>query len=197
MILSFILAYIFIYYSAPHKRKDILQQMIPISFVSAILGGLFYTIIVTAIQGNVQFGLSSLGGAIGYMSSVLIFGKLNRESVTPTLIKNFALTLPLIYSISKVGCLTKGCCGGTLFGLEIQLIEVICFAALFAICYLANLSTPATIFCSALTKFGLEFFRDGIAIPSPNQIVSVCIAIIALAIAIKFKHKTAKGVTLE
>ena len=163
---------------------------------------------ITKESDIVKAGLTSYGGAIGVITSAMIF-----EKIVPTnykVLKYSILSLPLVYGLSKLGCFFAGCCYGipyqgpfhvsypdvlekTVF--PIQLLESILFIILF---FLLNHTKNKkniigiTILASAILKFCLDFLRYdhtkyGI---TPNQIMSILIVIFIVIIGIIKKKKT-------
>ena len=150
-----------------------------------------------------KIGLSSYGGAIGLLISSVIFEKMCPSN--KTFIKGAIISLPLIYSISKLACFFAGCCFGLPYdgmfsvtyssGLNIplipvQLIETIIFMIIFVICVLLQNNRKIagiTIVLSAMAKFLLDFLRynhleEKISL---NQIISIVFIIIGIYLIIK------------
>lgn len=156
----------------------------------------------------VQYGLSSMGGAIGALLSALVIDLIThgKYKVTDAQIR----VLPLIYSIAKVGCFFAGCCRGILYEgflsviysklgpeeyLPVQLIETVVFAIIFVlgVSVFKNKSAAIIVAISMLMKTILDFARfSNKGIFSFTQIVCVIFAVVILAITIviKFKNKS-------
>lgn len=158
-----------------------LKRFFPILFISATFGAFAYTAIVTAIQGNVQFGLSSLGAAIGMFLCTGIYPKVRHIKSFKNTLRIMTYCLPLIYALSKFGCLINGCCCGEIADIPIQIIESAIFLTIFFIVSLTEIPTTATVMLCAIAKIFVENYRDGMAFPNANQIV--CIGIILCNIA--------------
>lgn len=148
-----------------------------------------YTILEHYDQ-NISFfeaGFSSIGGVIGLLFSAVFFDwivKVKRHFFLSVYVK----VIPLLYSISKLGCFFAGCCFGfeyTHFGsvvyehghyFPIQLVESIVFFFIFLYVYRqkrSNIST--TIILCSIAKFFLDYFRfnhDGLNF-SMNQIMCI------------------------
>jgi len=214
IILSLVLSSIFIIVSL--KKKKISNKTIFLSLFMTIyfiiIFGLSFTQIVNYIQTgkSTTFGLSSYGGAIGLLLSIFIFNIINiknNENITET----YIISLPLFYSISKLGCFFSGCCHGitynsifsVLYELDgqvlsyfpIQLLESIVFLCIFIFLnYLSNKKNNYVVYIaiiiSAIAKFFLDYLRFSHInqFLSINQIVSIFF-IIASLIYIIYKKK--------
>lgn len=188
------------------KEKNALLYLF-LLFVYSFIGGLLLNSIVNFDVKNYSIGLSSYGGAIGVLICAVIFEKMNDSN--GKYIKSAILSLPLMYSISKLACFFSGCCYGIpydgLFSvvyreglnislLPIQLIETIVFMIVFIICYLNNNNKniiPITMLLSAISKFVLDFFRYShlSEVLSINQVISIIFIIIGISIYFKEKNK--------
>jgi len=124
------------------------------------------------------------------------------------------VSLPLMYSVSKLSCIYAGCChgfeyvgpfayvhdGGSYF--PVQLTEVICFAAIYLISLKVYFSKekkkiPWLPFISLGTKFMLDFCRAeraGLWFLSKNQLMLLIIVALWVAYLVKYK-KLAKSTT--
>lgn len=176
ILLSFTASCRIIYALADDVDKKELKRLFPMLFISAIFGAFAYTAITTAIQGNVQFGLSSLGAVIGMFLCVGIYQKARHIKSFKSTLRVMTCCLPLIYSLSKFGCLVNGCCCGEIVGIPIQIIESAIFLTIFFIAILSEMPTAATVILCAVSKLFVENYRDGMAFPNANQIV--CMSII-------------------
>lgn len=181
VILSFALSYGLICLISNKEEKAEMSKLIPITFVSAVFTAIIYTVIVSSIQGKTAFGLSSLGGAIGYVDSLFVYNKIKPIKNFGTILHRFIYVLPLIYGISKIGCYFRGCCGGYHSEFSLQLVEACLFILLFFI-GLYGIPNILVMLCSSL-KFGLEFLRNpNTGVLSANQIT--CIVILAISIGV-------------
>lgn len=148
--------------------------------------GSLYTSITTSFKG---VGFSSIGGLAGMYLSYYVMSKVVSEKNTKMDLElNFILVIPLIYSLTKIGCLFGSCCYGIEYSgfgsieyvgeqaiktgavglrLPIQLIETIAFGIIFIIFslirYHARLNSKYQVYslcavCSIM-KFCLEFLR--------------------------------------
>lgn len=203
IIVSLLIGVIFNYISLKKNglSPNLILLFILFSFYLTLFGGFLYTTIVTKKIYNI--GLSSYGGAIGFLISVIIFER--NTFYRGKIAKNVVISLPLIYSISKLACFFSGCCFGIPyngafsviynFGLNIpvfpiQFVETIIFMIIFLICFKFKKSQyiiGITIFISALSKFLLDFFRYSHlnVILSTNQMVSCFFIGIGIGLILK------------
>ena len=160
-------------------RKDVAGYLCLLAPVMSV----FFGIVLTYISSGFQyFGLSSVGGLIGmYLASLtmaLISGKQGELGI---MTKNCTLMLPLMYSISKIGCLFAGCCHGiayhgafrihytgkitdTIDVFPVQLAETVLFLIIFLIGILGCRNKKSAVWMiftiSALSKCLLDFLRE-------------------------------------
>lgn len=198
--LSIIIGMIYIYHSLKknhYQDKNILLYFLMYVTFSIIIGKI-YTMITSSEQNNIiTAGLSSYGGLIGVMLSAFIFEKI--LPLNNQLIKYSILSLPLVYSLSKIACFLVGCCNGIPYsgfgyviykeGLNIpqfpiQIVETIIFFGVFLICNIYREKKNIifwTIISSASIKFLLDYLRyDHLdKMITNNQIFSIIIIIIA------------------
>ena len=194
--IGMIFNYIYLRKNKIQKEKIILFTFMLI--VYGIFGGIFLNAIVNK-EIN-QIGLSSYGGAIGILSATIIFEKMN--SSNGIFVKSAILSLPLIYSISKLACFFAGCCYGMPYnsifsvtyteGLNIplfpiQLLETIIFFGVFVFCviYRKNKNLiEITLILSAIAKFLLDFLRYSHIgqILSVNQVISIGFIVIGVVL---------------
>ena len=177
-------------------------------FLFAILTGKLYTFII--FKGTITFfkcGLTAYGGLIGVVVAAIIYEKIFPQK--GIIIKHTIISLPLIYSFTKIGCFFHGCCYGipykgplsityphvmnkSLF--PIQLLEIIVFFIIFLFCNTnenkKNISY-VTILLIALFKFLLDFLRYNHLkeFISSNQIFSIILCIITIFIYCINKYK--------
>lgn len=194
VILSFALSYGLICLISNKEEKAEMSKLIPITFVSAVFTAIIYTVIVSSIQGKTAFGLSSLGGAIGYVGSLFVCNKIKPIKNFGTILHRFIYVLPLIYGISKIGCYFRGCCGGYHSEFSLQLVEACLFILLFFI-GLYSIPNILVMLCSFL-KFGLEFLRNpNTGVLNANQIT--CIVILAISIGVSIYKLSQKRKELK
>lgn len=207
ILLSLLIGFISIYrlLRKDNIKKEHIILFLVLCLVLVFLGAKYYTIITNYGKYNVfNAGLSSLGAVFGIAIALLIIGKIlpNIDFSKPVIIN-----LPLIYSISKLGCFFAGCCHGIKYNgifnvvynngigptynvLPIQLIETIVFFIIFIICYglyKNKCIIEITIMLCAIFKFLLDYLREShtSVILSANQIVCIIIFMISLILLIK------------
>ena len=193
ILLSIIIGVIFNYIYLKRKgiKKIRILSFCLTMYISIISGGIIFNFLFIS-KGNInQLGMSSYGGAIGIAISSIMF-----EIIYPNeekFIKSSILSLPLIYSISKLACFFAGCCYGIPYNaffsitysdglniplLPIQLIETVVFAVIFIFCIILRNNKKIigiTVILCSLSKFVLDFFRYSHIgkIISCNQIISI------------------------
>ena len=206
---SIIIGMIFIYISLRKKKID--KEKIMLSFMLMILlvitGGKLFTIVTSESNNLLTAGLSSYGGAIGMILTVVIFTFIYPD-YKKDFIDNYILSIPLIYSISKLGCFFVGCCHGIEYNgifnvtyidasdisyFPVQLAETIAFMIIFIICLIIYSKTKykkyiieIVFILSGLCKFLLDYLRIshiGQTL-SINQIVSIIFILIGVIMII-------------
>lgn len=70
----------------------------------------------------IRSGYAFLGGILGSILFIFLYCKKYKLKFKKLLSK-FTTVYPLIYSISKIGCLMNGCCTGYLFNVPIQIVD--------------------------------------------------------------------------
>lgn len=182
IILSFIVG-LFVQYYFNVKRginKNTSRKLILISPVMSII----CATLLTYYSSNRQyFGFSSIGGLVGMYVATLISAIIERKhGERKIMLENCTFALPLMYSISKVGCLFAGCCHGKEYngflslhyisdtGAEmsvfpVQLLETIAFFIIFVVGIVlykmhSRNSLCVTFGLSVSAKFLLDFFRE-------------------------------------
>ena len=158
-------------------KKNYALYLLPLAPLMSIEGGLLLTYITSG-----GFGLSSIGGVAGMYAAVLVIGLISRDKYSlAAMLDNCTLVLPLMYSISKVGCLLGGCCYGIAYHgplcveyagnriagkclFPVQLAETVVFLVIFivGIARMRKLrhNTVFMVFIlSAASKFLLDFLR--------------------------------------
>ena len=194
------------------KNKIELQYIIlflTMILLFAIVGGKFLSILFEKNRELIfsKIGLSSYEGAIGVIVAAIIFEKIYAKD--KIFIKSAVLSLPLIYSISKLACFFAGCCYGLpcenrFFSvtytdglniplIPIQLIETIVFGIIFIVCL--SLRNKKNIICitiliSAFFKFILDFFRYNHLEEtiSKNQIISIFFILSSIFLILRREH---------
>ena len=187
-----------------------------------IIGGakiLSYLLSYSKLKNEFNFislGLTSYGAVFGALIFIILFCLQFKKSIKDTLFM-FITSMPLMYSIGKIGCFLVGCCYGIKYNgifkimykysseapnnvylFPVQLLETIVFLIIFIYLIMQhkknkfNLKTLgiAFILCG-FSKFILDYFRmSHTQLFSFNQIVSLLFVIIGLGIYITTeKHR--------
>lgn len=200
---------------ARHKvpKMYILYSLL-LSSVSILYFSKLYTSVVSGFEVNIiNAGTSSLGGVIGLFISVWAIGLIvpdYRKDITHA----YCLVIPLLYSVSKLGCHFAGCCHGISYDgpfaisynnkvvvtgnvFPVQATESLVFMAIFVIgmlIYFKRKSPYAIqilILMCAAGKFLLAYLREeqvGVVL-SPNQIVCIVFAISSIVVIINKRKK--------
>lgn len=155
-----------------------------------------------------KVGLSSYGGVIGAIIVLLIF-KFQFKENFKDLFLTFALPLPFLYAVGKIGCFLAGCCHGIeyhgfgnvvynyvskndIIGLQlfpVQLVESIIFFLIFVfilIKYKKNKynvkSLSIMMLLCGISKFLLEYFRMSHVgkVLSITQVISIIFILISI-----------------
>ncbi len=204
LILSIVIGIIYIFISMLRDKyinKNILYLYFMLLVVCILFFGKFFTIMASGFKLDViSAGFSSYGGFIGVILSALIMDKIipNQKKI----LKYSIISLPLTYSIGKLGCFLAGCCYGIPYNgilsvtyteginiplFPIQLTESIVFLIIFLICnhYKKNNKIIyLTLIVCALSKYLLDYLRyEHInTIISINQIFSILIIITTIIV---------------
>lgn len=215
IILSFIIGFSFIYINLIIKSKMSKTMIISLFLLNMVCTIYFAKLLTILISKNntiniLNAGLSSLGGLFGLLLSILIFIKLYKNN-TQIIVDTYALAIPLMYGISKLGCQYIGCCEGipykgifhtfsklrndnvSLF--PNQLLETIIFLIIFFVSITLfyqkvklNYFSLELIICS-IAKFLLDYlryFHIG-KIITTNQIICIIFFIIGI-LTLKKRH---------
>lgn len=177
-------------------------------FIFSFIGGKLYTYILydynTSFMGS---SLSSYGGLVFVILASIIY-----EKIFPTkgkVIKYTILSLPLIYSFTKIACAFNGCCYGIEYSgplavtyphvmdkslFPIQFLEIILFFSLFLY---SNTNknrkdiTYITLLLISVFKYLVEFLRfERSTLINQNQLFSIILFTITLIVyCINRKHQ--------
>lgn len=114
IIMSLVINCIIIFLLGNKQKTD--KNIILCSLVYEIIGIIVGAKILNLIQikENTSFyyaGFSAYGGVIGGILALIVFCKLYKISILK-LLNLYIPVLPLLYSISKLGCFFSGCCYG-------------------------------------------------------------------------------------
>jgi len=113
--LAFIVSFLIAYYLLRKVGipSEIIRLSILMNVVFVLIGGKIYTVLV-ATDDNVRLwnaSFSSVGGLIGMLVGIELFNKIYDQNKT-AFRSIYILVIPLLYGISKIGCLLAGCCCG-------------------------------------------------------------------------------------
>lgn len=161
-------------------------------------------------------GLSSYGGLIGGILCLIIFCLQFKKSIKELLFL-FMPSIPLMYSIGKIGCFLVGCCYGIEYNglgsilynhslvapegvhlFPVQILEAIVFMVIFFYMFICqkgnkfNWKTLGISFClCGLCKFILDYFREGHVgkFISLNQVISLFFIFIGIFIFVRSKKE--------
>lgn len=214
---SFIIGFLFIYVnlSINNIPKNIILYLILLSTICTMYFSKFVTIL-TSKDLTVNFlnaGFSSLGGASGLLISVVIFTKIYTDN-KKLFYDTFALALPVMYGVSKLGCHFAGCCYGIPYGgllyttskyeeaydklFPVQLAESVVFIILFLISLVmyykkirVNFLALEMCIC-AISKFLLDYLRYSNLgkVITINQIL--CLCFLGLSMTIFYRDRKIK-----
>lgn len=208
LLISFITAYIMLRKSNIESTIAGLSCFLNVVFV--MLFGKLYTLLLYRLHGTYDNSkgtlymiatapFASIGGMLGMIIGIETFNLMYNEHKN-TFRTVYVLMLPLLYSISKMGCYFAGCCGG-IKGIPIQIIEVICFGIIFIYglyLYLINkreyLISKLLIICS-IAKFLAQFLRIehiGVIL-DVNQVVCLIVLVASIVYIFREKRKMING----
>lgn len=179
-----------------------------------LYGAKMFSVMTSGFQISIfEAGFSSLGGAIGLLLGIYIFGRIYPEGRS-ALWETYVTVLPLLYGISKFGCYLVGCChgipyegpcavvydgkymqGGPYF--PVQLVESVAFICIFVVSLLIYLRgnrrnlVPVIMILCAFTKFSLDYLREEHLgkFLSANQLVCMVFFLWGAIVVIKNKNK--------
>lgn len=213
VVLAVLIGSLFIYINLKDeikKNKQILLFYIMYIAFSFVFGKI-YTSLIYNEASFIKAGLSAYGGLFGVIVASLIFEKI--IPLDGKIIKYSVLSLPLVYSITKIACFIGGCCSGieytgffnVVYPFEmnikqfpIQLVETIVFFVIFLVCYKLEKNKNVnyiTLILVVIFKFLLDYFRyDHInIIISRNQIFSIILLLTIIGLMSINKVKTKKN----
>lgn len=200
-------------------RKGVQKSIARYLMILLPLMSLFFGTMLTAItSGGKSYGLSSVGGLVGVYAAVITMGLISpTKSDMQTMTETATVILPLMYSVSKIGCFLAGCCYGFaydgVFAVEytgrnahecaafpVQAAETLTFLIIFIIgvrLYIKNkrYAVQVIFITSALAKCSLDFLRashKGIFI-SLTQVFCIILAAIGIIwLVMKMKRNNAE-----
>lgn len=191
-----------------------------VALLSPFMSFFFGFLLTYVSSGGKSFGLSSIGGLVGMYGSVLTLALIvGDKEQSRVMFENCTLALPLMYSVSKLGCLFAGCCHGRPysgpFSIEytgkvtetgrvfpVQLSETVVFFLIFAagVIMFANGSRAVVymvFIASAAAKGLLDFTRESHIgkVVSLNQILCFIMMIVCIVyLVIKSKKPVYTGI---
>lgn len=155
-------------------------------FLNVILilyGSRMYSMVAGGFRTSLwNAGISSLGGVIGLLAGVIIFGCIYDEGKA-LMWESYILAMPLMYGIAKIGCYLVGCCHGIKYSgplavtydseymqggpyFPVQLLESIVFIIVFMIglgvyrSHRRKYTGAVVMLLCAMAKFAQEFLRE-------------------------------------
>ncbi len=162
-----------------------------------------------------SLGLSSYGAVIGAILSIILFSIQFKKSFRE-LLNIYMPSIPLMYSIGKIGCFLVGCCYGIEYDgifkvtynystsapknislFPIQILESIVFFLIFIYMikkHIKNQFDLGLVMCGS-AKFLLDFLRFSHKniILSTNQLVSIVFIIVGVILFFKYKRNSVKN----
>ena len=215
IVISFLIAVFLMIKSGVRKLIALVSAFI--NFVSCLYFGYLYSVFTSGdiLEHLKIISFSSIGGLIGVAVGVIVIGSMFKEYRT-RVIKAYALVIPLMYSISKIGCFLAGCCYGIEYSgifnvvysgsiasctekslFPVQLAETLIFMVIFILGilfeykFINKFTVPILVIICTLSKGLLDFLRHSHtnSIISINQVSCLVILIIAIVFII-FKCRT-------
>lgn len=203
IILSFVVNAVTIFLLNKKKEK-LIGYMLIYENIGFLYGGKLFTYLTNVDKYDgfdfLNIGLSSLGSLIGGMLFLLLFCIQFKVNIKKTM-KMFIITIPLMYSIGKIGCFLVGCCYGIEYNgfgnivykyasesingihlFPVQLVESIVFLIIFILSVTRKYNISFIILISSFSKFMLDFLRSGHTnnFISVNQIVCIIFIIVSI-----------------
>lgn len=210
-VIAFTLSYVILHIEGIPNQIIALNSILVL--IMCLFGAMSFDVIRSGFSKSfMEAGFSSLGGAIGLLLAVLIMSFIYPQG-KESLIRTFTLMIPLMYSISKLGCFFAGCCRGipyTGFGavrynnqavvtdyvFPIQLVESIAFLFIFLVGVMLLIKhntdlVAIVMWLCAIGKFSLDFLREEHIgkVLTVNQIISMVFLIISINIYIISRAK--------
>lgn len=194
--------------------KNYIGYSMLLNVVLILYGAKLYSVITSGFQISIfKAGFSSLGGAIGLLLGIYIFGKIYPEG-RKALWEAYVTVLSLLYGISKFGCYLVGCCNGIPYEgpwavvydskymqggpyFPVQMVESIVFICIFGVSLLIYLRgnrrvlVPVIMILCAVAKFSLDYLREEHLgkMLSANQLVCMVFFLWGVIAVIKNRNK--------
>ncbi len=180
-----------------------------------IFGAKYFTLIANYNKYKeytdfINIGLSSYGAVIGIIILLIIFAKQFKKNLYE-LMNSILPSVPLMYSLGKIGCFISGCCYGIKYNgpfnvtynysfsapkgvglFPVQLFESIIFFAIYLVIKNKKISIGKTVIICGISKFILDYFRMNHLgkVITVNQIISILFVIVGLVLLfVKEKKK--------
>ena len=209
IILAFTFGLLNIYQNA--KNYFLLKEELIGFLLYIILGSLFgakyFTFFMYYKKYNgvinfMQTGLSSYGAVIGILLITFLFSWQYKKCFKE-LIYLILPSVPLMYSIGKIGFFISGCCYGIKYSgpfnvtynysfsapkgvglFPVQLFEAIIFFDIYLVIKTKKISIGKTVIICGISKFILDYFRMSHLgkIITVNQIISILFVIVGLVL---------------
>ncbi len=142
-------------------------------------------------------GFVFYGGLFGFLAVFALMQKSIFGKTSPLLCDLAAVFIPLFHSVGRVGCFFAPCCGGSFFGLPVQLVESGFNLVLFLVLILLFFKRKPRggLLCLYLMNYGIfrffiEFYRTDaergiIGSLSFSQWISIAVVTVCLIIRCK------------
>lgn len=189
-----------------------------VALLSPFMSIFFGLLLTYAASGGKEIGLSSIGGLAGMYGSVITLALITGDKEKSKLmLENCTLVLPMMYSVSKLGCLFAGCCHGRPYSgpfcieytgkvtetgcvFPVQLSETVIFMLIFAAgCLMFAKGRKGVVYvvfiASAAAKGLLDITRESHIgkIFSLNQVLCMLMIVACIALLAVRKRKNGKA----
>lgn len=217
LVVSFLVAFF-----AARKRglpANIIGYTTMLNLMLVLSGAKMYMVFVSGFKMSLlNSGIASMGGVIGLFIGIITMGFIYPEG-RRDIFESYALVIPLLYSIAKIGCHMAGCCQGIsyegIFSISynndfikggpyfpVQMTETIVFFLIFLIgCYLfwgkeSRYLMPVMMILCGVAKASIEFLREEHVgkIITPNQIFCLLFMVGGVVLILMTKRK---GISYE
>ena len=198
--------------------SKIIGYSIFLNLIMMIYGAKMYSVIMNGFRVNLlNAGMASLGGVIGLLTGIFIFGFIYKEGCR-LIWESYTLVIPLMYGIAKIGCYLVGCCHGISYSgafavcyenkvvkggpyFPVQILESMIFIMIFVvgICFFyarKSIHTVSVIMLMcAVAKFLLEYLREEHIgkILSVNQFICIGFFVWGITMILKRTKKYTKS----
>lgn len=217
-LISFLIAVIMMIKKGVNKKIALFSVMF--NFICSLYFAYLFSVLTSGdiIKHLKTISFSSIGGLLGVAVGVIVLSFVYKE-YRSSMIKAYALVIPLMYSISKMGCFLVGCCYGIEYDgpfsvtysgrlahrpdvelFPVQLTETVVFFVIFLFGLIleykirSKYSVSILVIICALAKGSLDFLRSS----NVDQIISVnqaaCIVIIIISLIVQLCVKRIKKV---